>query len=144
MAEASSLKQFLRNSKCDDRSSVTNTRIPDNNLGIHGGKYCIDDENTEIFNRLYHKQVFIEGEHEYLTEKQLDSGMITLDFDFRYKPDIEERQHTEDHIADIIEMYLDQIKNILDIQPNKKFHIWVMALMCIAQPLGHYHNLETP
>ena len=125
MAQASSLDQFLRNNKCDVRSSVTNTRIPDNNLAIYGGKYNIQPNNMEKFHSLYHKKVFIEREHEYLTERQLDSGMITLDFDFKYGTDIEERQHTEDHINDLIEMYIEQIKNILKVKPDKKFHIWV-------------------
>lgn len=125
MAQASSLDQFLRNNKCDDRSSITNTRIPDKNLGIYGGKYCIPEEKIDEFHKLYHKKVFINGELEYLTEKQLDSGMITLDFDFRYDKEIEERQHTDDHIDDLIEMYLEQIKNILIVKPNKRFHIWV-------------------
>ena len=133
MAQASTLDQFLRNSKCDDRSSVTNTRIPDNNLGIYGGKYCITEENIALFNSLYHKKVFIEEEHEYLTEKQLDSGMITLDFDFRYESSVAEKQHSEEHISDIIEMYLDEIKKILVVKPNKKFHIWVMEKDNVSQ-----------
>lgn len=123
MSKVSSLGQLLKNSKCDDNSLITNTRIPDRNLGIYGGKYTINDK--ENFYKLYHKAVFIEKELEYLTEKQLDAGMITLDFDFKYSPDTEERQHTEDHINDIIEMYLENIKKILNIEPNKKFHIWV-------------------
>ena len=123
MSKVSSLGQFLKNNKCDDNSLITNTRIPDTNLGIFGGKFTINDK--EKFNKLYHKSVFIEKELEYLTEKQLDSGIITLDFDFKYSPDTEERQHTEDHINDIIEMYLENIKKILNIEPNKKFHIWV-------------------
>ena len=123
MSKVSSLGQFLKINKCDDRSLVTNTRIPDTCLGIYGGKYNIKD--IDLFCKLYNNHVFIEKEHEYLTEKQLDSGMITLDFDFKYSPDTEERQHTEDHINDIIEMYLENIKKILNFEKNKKFHIWV-------------------
>ena len=105
MSKVSSLGQFLKNNKCVDNTLITHTRIPDNNLGIYGGKYTIDDSVN--FHNLYFTSVFLEKELEYLTEKQLDSGIVTLDFDFKYSPDTEERQHTDDHINDIIEMYLE-------------------------------------
>ena len=57
MSKVSSLGQLLKNSKCDDNSLITNTRIPDRNLGIYGGKYTINDK--ENFYKLYHKAVFI-------------------------------------------------------------------------------------
>merc|ERR1711871_21997 len=126
MAEYKSLNELLKDCKCEDNSEVTHTRIGNKNLGIYGGKYKIDDDETiKSFNQLYHKKVFVKDEFEFLTEKQLSSGMITLDFDMHYPTDVTERKHDESHIEDLIEMYLENIKELLNVEKNKKFRIIV-------------------
>ena len=92
MGEYKSLDALLRDCKCDDNSEVTHTKIGNRDLGIYGGKFKIDDPDTiKSFVHLYHQKVFVKEKFEFLTEKQLDSGMITLDFDLHYTTDVQER-----------------------------------------------------
>ena len=51
---------------------------------------------------------------EYLTEKQLvNDGPLLVDIDLRYDIEIDSRQHTSNHINDLIENYLSQIDLVL-------------------------------
>ena len=76
---------------------ITNTRIPDIKLNIHGGKYSIPDEEYETFLQLYALDVIFKKKKEYLTEKQLDNGgPLLIDIDFRYEYEIDEKQHQFD------------------------------------------------
>ena len=89
----------------------THTRIPDKELNIHGGAYIIPAEEIGIFHNLYCDHIFTNKKKEYLTEKQLDSnGAMVVDFDFRYNYDVDSRQHTTEHIQDMILLYLEELK----------------------------------
>ena len=90
--------------KKDGQSLIlTHTRIPDQQLNIYGGSYIIPKENLSTFMSLYYKNVFKNKKMEYLTEKQLEkNGPILVDIDLRYKYDIDTRQHTTEHIVDLI------------------------------------------
>lgn len=107
--------------------SLTHTRIPSKELGIYGGSYIIPKEMEPTFWSLYHGAVFVNGKMEYLTEKQLETGCpILLDFDFRYSYDVETRQHTKEHIIDIINLvYLELLKEFFVFEENKPFPIYV-------------------
>jgi hypothetical protein len=62
--------------------------------------------------------VFEDGKYEFLTEKQhIDAGPVLVDFDFRYNTTIEEKQHTEEMITDMVDIYFQEIKRMLEI-PN--------------------------
>ena len=107
--------------------SLTHTRIPDRVLGIYGGSYIIPKEMEPTFWHLYHGAVFTNRKLEYLTEKQLETECpILLDFDFRYNYDVETRQHTKEHIIDIINLvYLELLKEFFVFEENKPFPIYV-------------------
>ena len=47
---------------------VTNTRIGDPKLNIHGGSYHIEDSEYESFLRLYADDVLVKKKKEYLSE----------------------------------------------------------------------------
>ena len=47
-------------------------------------------------------------------KKDIVYGPLLIDFDFRYDVNITTRQHTDDHIVDIINEYLEVIKQYLD------------------------------
>ena len=100
------------NAKNRPGNKGTHTRIPDKKLNVLGGSYIIDDEDIADYYKLYYEHVFIKKQKEYITEKQLDEGAIALDFDFRYDYSVEERQHTPEHILDILLLYLEELKNI--------------------------------
>ena len=114
--EPQSLYQYLENHKCKKGQQSTHTRIPNRDLGIYAGSYSFDSSD-ENFVEAYIQKVFKNKQQEYLTETQLPvGGPILVDFDFRYSTEIEDRQHTDDHLMDIIELYLQTLhKKIIDI-----------------------------
>jgi len=108
-------------------SGHTHTRIPSKEMNVYGGSYIIPKESEPIFWKLYYEAVFVQKRLEYLTEKQLETGCpILLDFDFRYNHDVDTRQHTKDHIVDIIAgVYLELLKEFFIFEENKPFPIYV-------------------
>lgn len=109
------------------KKTITHTRIGSTELNMYGGSYCIEKEELPIFYRLYYEHVFVKNRKEYLTERQLDNdGPILLDFDFRYDFNVTTRLHTQEHIQDIIELYLEELKMILDIKQDVPIPIFIM------------------
>uniref|UniRef100_A0A6C0AZW8 SF3 helicase domain-containing protein n=1 Tax=viral metagenome TaxID=1070528 RepID=A0A6C0AZW8_9ZZZZ len=127
------LTDFLtkHNAKTEKREGVnipfTHTRIGDKTMGIHGGSYIIPKEMEETFWNLYYRSVFTNKRMEYLTERQLETGSpILLDFDFRYNYNVDKRQHTKEHIIDIINLvYLEILKEFYVFDVTKPFPIFV-------------------
>jgi P4 family phage/plasmid primase-like protien len=121
MESIRNLPQFLNASRytanaLSGEQGYTHTRIGEKDLNIYGGCYTIDDENLTQFWNLYYNHVFTMRQPEYLTEKQLkEGGPIMIDLDFRYAFAIENKQHNEETITDIISCYLDAIEEIFDI-----------------------------
>lgn len=102
----------------------THTRIGDNALSIKGGVYTISNL-TEFYSK-YIKHVFEDGKFEFLTEKQhLDAGPLLVDFDFRYNTSIEEKQHTMDHITNMIDLYFQEISNMLSIPRTTTIPVFI-------------------
>jgi P4 family phage/plasmid primase-like protien len=90
----------------------THTKIGAPKLNISGGSYFIPEEEEENFYKIYKQHVFTERKQAYITEKQLSEGQILIDVDFRYNVDIEEKQHTKNHIIDLINCILEIINQI--------------------------------
>ena len=87
----------------------THTRIGSKSHGVYSGSYCIQEDSIGNFYKHYFNYVN-NNNKEYLTERQLkENGPILVDIDFRYKINITTKQHTKDHIVDIIELYMDEI-----------------------------------
>ena len=121
------------NEKDKDKTlSPTHTRIGDKTLNIFGGAYIITQEELPQFYKLYCDHVFTNRKMEYLTEKQRDGvdgihGGIFVDFDFRYKYDVQTRQHSKEHIVDIISLlYLEELKEFFIFEKDKPFPIFIM------------------
>jgi hypothetical protein len=106
----------------------THTRIRDDALNIYGGNYSIDKEELPLYYRLYYESVFVKGRKEYLTEAQLKDGTgpLLVDFDFRYDFAVTDRQHTIGHIQDVIQLYLEELKELLIFREKTPFPIFVM------------------
>lgn len=127
-------EDYLRQFKCNNNSSVntnsssnfTHTRIPSKDLHVNGGSYCIPDDKLDEFYEIYYDNVFIKKKQEFLTEKQLiEDGPILIDLDMHYDTDIESRQHTKEHIIDLISLYFEKLGKILDINTNDKIPAFV-------------------
>lgn len=122
------LDEFLQKYKTKEGEVSTHLRIPNQALGIYGGKWHITKKSDlEKFNKIYHRKVFELKLPEYLTETQdrENGGPIYLDLDFKYL-DIEVRQHDSDIVNDIIETYIHHLSNLIDIENGfDDFKIWV-------------------
>jgi P4 family phage/plasmid primase-like protien len=121
------LTEFLnRHYYSKPNGKITHTKIADPKLDIKGGSYDIQKENLNEFYDAYHKTVFIDKQKSYLTEKQLDdNGPILIDIDLRYDYSVVERVHTNDHIQDLIVLYLDELKSILKFDGSTRFPIYI-------------------
>ena len=123
------LSDFLakHNGKSANKDVITHTRIKNQELNIYGGSFSISKEELPLFYRHYYEHVFVKKRKEYLTEKQLDGeGPILIDFDFRYDFSVTKRIHTPEHIEDIINLYLEELKAFFIFEENKQFPIFVM------------------
>ena len=122
------LNEFLaKHSAKNEKGQIcTHTRIPDKESNIYPGSYIIPKEDKEQFYKLYYDAIFEKKRREYLTERQLEEGgPMVVDFDFRYNYDIESRQHTKEHIQDMIVIYLEELKEYYKFEENKPFNIFI-------------------
>jgi P4 family phage/plasmid primase-like protien len=113
--------------KDNENKEITHTRMPNTELKVYGAAYHIDKEELPIFYKLYYEHVCVKNRKEYLTEKQLEEGgPILVDFDFRYEFSVTKRIHTMEHIQDIIQLYLEELKEFYIFIENQPFPIFVM------------------
>lgn len=120
-------KHSAKNSSGGAQKPVTHTRIGNQELNVYGGSYSIDKEELPTFRRLYYEHVFVKNRKEYLTEKQLDGcGPILVDMDFRYDFAVTKRMHTKEHIVDMVQLYLEELKEFFIFEENKSFPIFIM------------------
>jgi P4 family phage/plasmid primase-like protien len=105
------MKEFLtlHNSK-DAQLPVTHTRIGNRELKVYGAAYHIPDEDMAEFYQLYHKEVFVRGNLEYMTEIQRDEGPLGVDIDLRYNK--AERCYTKANLVDLIEVITDLLEEM--------------------------------
>tara|TARA_Y100000813_G_scaffold198588_1_gene187879 strand:+ start:806 stop:3736 length:2931 start_codon:yes stop_codon:yes gene_type:complete len=138
--KASSAKQTKKYSKLTDylikhRHSKkdqpdlqpTHTRIGDESANIYGGSYYISDEDYSEFMKLYFEEVVQKKGTEYLTEKQLPDEFvpIAIDLDLHFAFDVKERLYEDDHITDLIDLYLEEMKKALQFEENSSFPIFI-------------------
>ena len=106
----------------------THTRIPDKSKSNSGaGSYCIPPEELDTFYKLYYNQIWNMNKPDHLTEKQLTNGTgpLAIDFDFRYDYEVDKRLHTNEHIQDIILLYLEELKECFVFTDKSPFDIYV-------------------
>jgi len=117
--KSSTLDAFLSSHKyVKGTNELTHTRIGDMDEKIYGGSYSIPNADIDEFNDLYYDHVFIKKQKEYLTEKQLSKGgPLLIDIDLRYDESIQTRQHSDNHIIDLLQIYLDELKELLILEP---------------------------
>jgi P4 family phage/plasmid primase-like protien len=122
------LPEFLAKHSLKKESNVdsTHTRIPSKELNVFGGSYSIPKDQLKTFWNLYYKYIFVSKKKEYLTEKQIENGPILVDFDFRYDYSITTRQHTKEHLQDMVVLYLEKLQEIFKFEPGVEFNIYIM------------------
>ena len=116
-----------KNIGAENKKIITHTRIGNQELNVYGGSFSIEKEKLPLFRRLYYEHVFVKGRKEYLTERQLNSnGPILIDLDFRYDYDVTKRLHTSEHVQDLVQLYLEELKEFFVFEENKSFPIFIM------------------
>lgn len=118
---------FIKACTAAKGQSFTHTRIPDKDKKIYGGAYVVNEEKSDEFLKNYYEKVFIKGELEYMTEKQIiENGPILIDLDFRYDTSITSKQHSEAHLIDMIHEYLIKMSEIVNVPENVEFNCFVL------------------
>ena len=108
------LIQHKQNKESQEIQEWTHTRIGSKDHGVYAASYCIPPHSIDNFYKCYFN--YVNDNEEYLTERQLkENGPILVDIDFRYKIDITTRQHTSDHILDIVDLYMSEIIKLINI-----------------------------
>lgn len=128
MSQYKNLDDFLTKHKItkkDETKSPTHTRIGDKSLDIYAGSYFIDENEKDIFHELYYKKVFQDKKPEFLTEKQSVNGPILIDFDLKFSIDVDNRLYTNDHLMDILNLYLDTLKTMIQFT-STPFTVFIM------------------
>jgi len=111
----------------DSNLSMTNTRIGDKTSNIYGGNYHISDDDYPTFLKLYASEIIQNNQDEYFTEKQLPAnGPILVDIDLRYDYSVCDRFHSDEHIEDLKDIYLEELKQMYQFDENTKFPIFIM------------------
>jgi len=103
------LFNFLDEHKIEKGKVHTHT-----SMGKPTGAFFIGNDKLDYFYELYEKALF-NGHDLHITEKHEDFGPLIVDLDFKYENTITERQHTEEHVMKIVELYIAEICDIFDI-----------------------------
>ncbi len=86
-------------------------------MGKPKGSFSIRKNEMGKFFELYDK-AYSEGEHIYLIERHTDFGPMVIDLDFEYLPDVDERQHDEEHIRGIVKLYQEEIMQMFQVDED--------------------------
>ena len=119
-------EQFMKHHVSKPGEAYTHTRIGDKTLNVYGGVYTIPPAILPVFWRKYYSHVFENAKQEHLTEKQnTDKGVIVVDFDFRYETSITKRQHSKEHVLDMIQSYIQTLEALVDIPNDAQIPIYI-------------------
>ena len=119
--------KFLSKRRVLDSGNFNIISIPGPNFS--NGKYFIkDNEDFEKFIKLYNECRYTSNINTYFLEIPFnidkipgfdasfkDHNIIKIDLDFKYSPEIESRMHNDDDIMTIIETYLENIKEMVEL-----------------------------
>lgn len=122
------LEEFLKSHiyKKGTHPYPTHTRITNETEGIPGGSFYISDEELPLFHEFYVNHVFVKKSKAHFTEKQHEKGPILVDLDFRYALEVNERQHNEQDVIEIRNLYLEELKQLYQFDESVCFDFIVM------------------
>lgn len=124
MSNNNKYEEYIKKFISEKGNTYTHTKIGSKELGIYGNIYNI--QNLGEFYEKYYNYVFVSGNKEYLTEKQLiEDGPLLIDIDMRYDQSVKERKHTNEHIIDLINIIAYKLSEIYNIK-NDELPVYVM------------------
>lgn len=122
MSRKNNYRDFLKSHKADKAvDEITNTSIK----GQYGGNFHIPNKKYKEFLKTYYREVISKGSDEFLTEKQMETGPIAVDLDFRYNYDVDSKQYNISHIKSLMLNYLDVFKEVFQFESNKPVAFYV-------------------
>jgi hypothetical protein len=80
------------------------------------GSYYISDDKLDLFYDYYEKALFNNELH--ITERIPELCPMIIDLDFKYELETFERKHTIEHIKKIIDLYVFEICNLFEVEPD--------------------------
>lgn len=110
----SNLFAFLEMRRVEKGSTAEVTHT---SMGKPKGSFSIRKNEMPKFFELYDK-AYSEGEHLCLIERHTDFGPVVIDLDFEYLPDVDERQHDEEHIRGIVKLFQEEILQMFQIEED--------------------------
>jgi P4 family phage/plasmid primase-like protien len=127
-------EQFMKHHISKPGEAYTHTRIGDKTLNVHGGVYTIPPAILPVFWKKYYTHVFENAKLEFLTEKQNpERGIICIDFDFRYDTSITKRQHSKEHVVDMIQSYIYTLEKLIEIPDDAQIPIYIFEKSDVNQ-----------
>lgn len=122
------LATFLNAHKATDKQNTTHTRIGSKEFNVYGGTYNITETDEETFYKTYYDNIIAKQnpKQEYLTEKQIENGVLAIDLDFHYDTEIETRQHDKSFVNAVIYKYVNKLKRYIQFEDGQSFRVYVM------------------
>lgn len=110
-------------------ATPTHSRMPGGMGGrMYPCKYAIPPEEMGMFCFFYRKHVLEEGNEELLTELRNPNVLlrnIVIDFDLRYDTILRNRQHTDQHLFDLVTQYGALLHESYDIPEGTRIDMFV-------------------
>ena len=121
------LDRFLSERRAARGTPHTHTRIRNPEARMAGGSYALDPADEAGFLDMYYTKVFEQGVADHLTEKQLlDDGPLLVDLDLRYETSVTKRQHSDDHVEDLVAAYMAEIDSLVNVPDGTTIEIVAM------------------
>jgi P4 family phage/plasmid primase-like protien len=105
-----------------DSKKITMTEFsPSSRRSFH-----VLEEDEELFEKLYYKEVIKQNKPNYLIQRQLiekglGSGGIFIDIDFRFSEDNKIRYYNDTHKKELVMMHLEAIEEICEMDEDVRF-----------------------
>ncbi len=106
------LQQFLDMRRVEKGAEMSHT-----SMGTPKGSFMIRKNEMNKFFELY-DQAYHNGDDLHIIERHIDYGPMVIDLDFEYLPDVNERQHDEEHIMGVVKLYMEEIVNMFQIEKD--------------------------
>lgn len=140
---SSKLKQFLKtykvtSEKADGKKAKKNEKEY-THTSMSGGLYNIPDDKRQELHELIIDSVFKQKMSCNITEKNVPVKPVLIDFDFRFPQEDPVRQHNNDHIKRIVELYDQAIRKYTEIPNEKEIRCFVFERNA---PYPHEGNLK--
>jgi phage/plasmid-associated DNA primase len=108
----SDIYQFLELRRVEKGAEMSHT-----SMGKPKGSFMIKKNEMSKFFELYDKALQ-KGDDLCLIERHIEYGPMVIDLDFEYLPDVDERQHDEEHIRGVVKLYMEEIVNMFNLESD--------------------------